>query len=137
MTQLAGRVLESLRLDVPRESRPATSTGSIGIAFDEPGITSEQLLRNADIAMYKAKEGGKNGFETYRKEMYAAVLARIEQERELRAAIRDGDLLADYQPIVDLETSRVIGSRRSCDGPTRSAVWSTPASSCPWPRSWD
>ena len=109
VTQLAGRILESLRLDVPRESRPATSTGSIGIAFDEPGITSEQLLRNADIAMYKAKEGGKNGFETYRKEMHAAVLARIEQERELRAAIRDGDLLAHYQPIVDLETSRVIG----------------------------
>jgi EAL domain-containing protein (putative c-di-GMP-specific phosphodiesterase class I) len=59
--------------------------------------------------MYRAKEGGKNGFETYRKEMHAAVLARIEQERELRAAIRDGDLLAHYQPIVDLETSRVIG----------------------------
>ncbi len=109
VTQLAGRIVESLRLDVPRESRPATSTGSIGIAFDEPGITSEQLLRNADIAMYRAKEGGKNGFETYRNEMHAAVLARIEQERELRAAIRDGDLLAHYQPIVDLDSGRVIG----------------------------
>ena len=109
VTQMAGRILESLRMEVPSESRPATSAGSIGIAFDEPGITSEQLLRNADIAMYKAKEGGKNGFETYRKEMHAAVLARIEQERELRAAIRDGDLLAHYQPIYDLDTHHVIG----------------------------
>ena len=107
--QMARRILESLHLDVPSESRPATSAGSIGIAFDEPGITSEQLLRNADIAMYKAKEGGKNGFETYREEMHAAVLARIEQERELRAAIRDGDLLAHYQPIFDLDTHRVVG----------------------------
>ena len=56
ITTLAGRILEALRLTVPSENRSATSAGSIGIAFDEPGITSEQLLRNADIAMYKAKE---------------------------------------------------------------------------------
>jgi diguanylate cyclase (GGDEF)-like protein/PAS domain S-box-containing protein len=109
VTALARRILESLRLAVPSGSRSATSAGSIGIAFDEPGITSEQLLRNADIAMYKAKESGKNRFEVYREEMHAAVLARIEQERELRAAIHDGDLLAHYQPIYDLDTRRIIG----------------------------
>jgi predicted signal transduction protein with EAL and GGDEF domain len=106
---LAQRILESLRLAVPTGSRSATSAGSIGIAFDEPGITCEQLLRNADIAMYKAKEGGKDRFEVYREEMHAAVLARVEQERELRAAILDGDLLAHYQPIRDLDTRRIIG----------------------------
>ena len=94
---------------VPDGTRSASSAGSIGIAFDEPGITSEQLLRNADIAMYKAKESGKNRFEVYREEMHAAVLARIEQERELRAAIHDGDLLTHYQPIYDLDTRRIIG----------------------------
>jgi diguanylate cyclase (GGDEF)-like protein len=106
---LAGRILESLRLAVPPGNRSSASAGSIGIAFDEPGITSEQLLRNADIAMYKAKESGKDRFEVYRKEMHAAVLARIEQERELRAAIHDDDLLTHYQPIYDLATRRIIG----------------------------
>ena len=102
ITTLAGRILEALRLTVPSENRSATSAGSIGIAFDEPGITSEQLLRNADIAMYKAKERGKDRFEVYREEMHAAVLARIEQESALRAAIqrrRPGHVLpADLRP---------------------------------------
>jgi diguanylate cyclase (GGDEF)-like protein/PAS domain S-box-containing protein len=106
---LAGRILESLRSAVPPGNRSSASAGSIGIAFDEPGITSEQLLRNADIAMYKAKESGKDRFEVYREEMHAAVLARIEQERELRAVIHDDDLLTHYQPIYDLATRRIIG----------------------------
>ncbi len=106
---LARRILESLRSAAQDGTQSASSAGSIGIAFDESGITSEQLLRNADIAMYKAKEGGKNRFEIYQKEMHAAVLARIEQERELRAAIHDGDLLTHYQPIYDLTTRRIIG----------------------------
>ena len=109
ITMLAERILESLRLDVPPGTRISASAGSIGIAFDEPGITSEKLLRNADIAMYKAKESGKDRFEVYRQEMHAAVLARIEQERELRAAIHDADLLTHYQPIYDLATRRIIG----------------------------
>ena len=106
---LAQRILDLLRLAVPNGTRSSVSAGSIGVAFDEPGITSEQLLRNADIAMYKAKEGGKDRFEIYREEMHAAVVARIEQERDLRAAIHDGDLLTHYQPIYDLDTRRIIG----------------------------
>jgi diguanylate cyclase (GGDEF)-like protein len=109
ITQLAGRILESLRLAVPSGARSLAAAGSIGIAFDEPGITSEQLLRNADIAMYQAKESGKDRFEIYRKEMHAAVLDRIEQERELRAAILEGDLLTHYQPIYDLTSRRIVG----------------------------
>jgi diguanylate cyclase (GGDEF)-like protein/PAS domain S-box-containing protein len=109
VTTLAQRILDSLRLAVQRGTRSSASAGSIGIAFDEPGITSEQLLRNADIAMYKAKEGGKDRFEIYREEMHAAVLARITQERDLRGAILDGDLLTHYQPMYDLDTRRIIG----------------------------
>jgi diguanylate cyclase (GGDEF)-like protein/PAS domain S-box-containing protein len=109
ITILAGRILESLRVAVPQGTRSTGSAGSIGIAYDEPGITSEQLLRNADIAMYRAKESGKDRFEIYRKEMHAAVLERIEQERELRAAVHDSDLLTHYQPIFDLATRRIVG----------------------------
>jgi diguanylate cyclase (GGDEF)-like protein/PAS domain S-box-containing protein len=109
ITLLAMRILESLRLAVRPGTRSSASAGSLGIAFDEPDITSEQLLRNADIAMYKAKESGKDRFEIYREEMHVAVLARIQQERELRAAVHDSDLLTHYQPIYDLATRRIIG----------------------------
>jgi len=109
ITGLAERILDSLRPSVRLGTKAVNSTGSIGIAFDETGITSEQLLRNADIAMYKAKSLGKNRYEVYRDEMHALVLARIELENELRTAIFAGDLLAHYQPIVDLRTREIVG----------------------------
>ena len=59
--------------------------------------------------MYKAKESGKNRYEVYRDEMHALVLARIELEDELRAAILGGNLLTHYQPIFDLRTHAVVG----------------------------
>ncbi len=109
ITALAGRILDSLRPAVRLGTKSVNSTGSIGIAFDEQDITSEQLLRNADIAMYRAKSMGKNRSEVYREEMHALVLARIELENELRTAIFAGDLLAHYQPIVDLHSRSIVG----------------------------
>ena len=109
ITELAERILESLRPLVLLRPKAVSSAGSIGIAFDVEGITSEQLLRNADIAMYKAKESGKNRYEVYRDEMHALVLARIELEDELRAAILGGNLITHYQPIFDLRTHAVVG----------------------------
>ncbi len=109
ITALAERILDSLRPAVRLGTKSVNSAGSIGVAFDETGITSEQLLRNADIAMYRAKSMGKNRYEVYRDEMHALVLARVELENELRTAIFAGDLLAHYQPIVDLRSHQVVG----------------------------
>jgi diguanylate cyclase (GGDEF)-like protein len=109
VTALAERILESLRPLVLLSTKAVSSAGSIGIAFDVEDITSEQLLRNADIAMYKAKESGKNRYEVYRDEMHALVLARIELEDELRAAILGGNLITHYQPIFDLRSHAVVG----------------------------
>jgi diguanylate cyclase (GGDEF)-like protein/PAS domain S-box-containing protein len=106
---LARRLLERLRRPVRLEGKTVSAAGSIGIAFAEVGVTSEQLLRNADIAMYRAKDGGKDRFEVYRDEMHAMVLARLEHEDELRRAIVSGALVAHYQPIMDLRTNRLIG----------------------------
>ena len=100
--ELAQQILESLRLPVRVGTKTLSGACSIGIAFDEEDITSEQLLRNADIAMYQAKKRGKDRFEVYRPEMHTFVLARIELEEELRAAISGGDLVAYYQPVLDL-----------------------------------
>jgi diguanylate cyclase (GGDEF)-like protein len=106
---LAQQILDALRVPVRLGTKTISCAGSIGIAFDEEGITSEQLLRNADIAMYQAKKRGKDCFEVYRPEMHTFVLARIELEEELRAAISAGDLIAYYQPQLDLRSNRVVG----------------------------
>jgi diguanylate cyclase (GGDEF)-like protein/PAS domain S-box-containing protein len=109
VTAVAERILEALRHPVVLGGKPVSSAGSVGVAFEVEGITSEQLLRNADIAMYKAKELGRNRFEVYRDEMHALVLARVELEDELRAAILGGNLIAHYQPIFDLQRRSVVG----------------------------
>ena len=106
---LAHRILDALRPPVRLGTKSVSSAVSIGIAFDEADVTSEQLLRNADIAMYQAKRLGKNRFEVYRDEMHASVLARLELEQELREAINEGGLVVHYQPIFDLQADRVVG----------------------------
>ena len=109
ITSLAQHILEALRPPVRLGSKSVSSAVSIGIAFNEPGTTSEQLLRNADIAMYKAKAFGKDRFEVFADEMHASVLERLELEEELREAIRNGDLAVHYQPIMDLNAHSVVG----------------------------
>ena len=98
VTDLAQRMLDSLRPPVRLGAKSVGAAGSIGIAFDEEGMTIEQLLRNADIAMYQAKNFGKDRFEVYRDEMHALVLARVELEEELKAAIFNGDLTRTPSP---------------------------------------
>jgi diguanylate cyclase (GGDEF)-like protein/PAS domain S-box-containing protein len=109
VTELAKRILDALRPAVRLGTNLVHAEGSIGIAFDAEGITSEQILRNADIAMYQAKKLGKNRYEVYRNEMHALVLARAEMEDELTAAVRAGKLVAYYQPIINLHTHKVAG----------------------------
>ena len=88
-------------------------TASVGIAVTAPGAVSqspETLLRNADTAMYRAKEGGRAGWELFDDAMRDRVLERFEVERGLRAGMETGDLALAYQPMVDLRTGRVCGA---------------------------
>ncbi len=88
-------------------------TSIVGIAVTAPGAVSqspEMLLRNADTAMYRAKEGGRAGWELFDDAMRDRVLERFEVERRLRAGMETGDLALAYQPMVDLQTGRVSGA---------------------------
>ncbi|HEU5171615.1 MAG TPA: EAL domain-containing protein [Gemmatimonadales bacterium] len=82
---------------------------SIGIAAAGGDESADELLRNADVAMYAAKRGGKGRSEIYRTDMHAGVHARLELESALRDGIDRDELTLHYQPIVCLRTGRVRG----------------------------
>jgi len=86
---------------------------SVGIAHARPEDGAEELLRNADVAMYRAKRRGQGGHEVFAPEMHAALLDRLALEADLRDAVVDGafgDFHVLYQPIVELAGGRATGA---------------------------
>lgn len=77
--------------------------------FPQDGEDAETLLKKADLAMYRAKDMGRNTFQFYQPEMNASAGARLNLERRLRRALRDGEFLLHYQPQVDIVTGQIVG----------------------------
>lgn len=120
----ADRVLTALRDPVVlADESSQTVSASIGIAYVSSGgagisgaggeetgwgtDSAEALLRDADLAMYRAKENGGARYSVFDTELRTQALARLEVERELRRAIRTGQLVVHYQPIIDIRTGQV------------------------------
>jgi diguanylate cyclase (GGDEF)-like protein/PAS domain S-box-containing protein len=106
--EVAERLQAAFRRTFTVDGTEVSAGVSIGIAFATSRTSCDQLLRNADLAMYTAKRRGKGRFETYEDEMHARALERLQVEAELRHAIKRGELVLDYQPIVELATGRVV-----------------------------
>ena len=105
---MARRLLEHLNEPYELEGHKVVATASLGIATSAPGYRRpEDVLRDADIAMYKAKALGPGSLATFDASMYAGAMARMRTETELRQAIELDQLELHYQPIVDLATGRV------------------------------
>ena len=108
---ITARVLESLEVPVSFEGREWEITASVGVAMSfSAQDRAGDLLRNADIAMYRAKNKGKARYEIFDTKMSAAALERLQLEVELRQAVKWNQLRLDYQPLIDLETEAVIGT---------------------------
>ncbi len=91
--------------------RELTITASIGISvFPYDGEESQLLMQNADTAMYRAKENGKNNFQFYSKEMSHRALQRLNMENALRHALERDEFTLHYQPIIDIGSGRAIGA---------------------------
>jgi diguanylate cyclase (GGDEF)-like protein/PAS domain S-box-containing protein len=88
--------------------REISVTASVGVAFADGGAPGH-LLRNADVAMARAKASGGGRVEVFAAHMHADVMRRLEMASDLRAAVTSGRLALEYQPVVELATSRVIG----------------------------
>jgi len=107
---VAERILGAFNLPVKTGAIEMVVACSIGIAISDPkSLDPEDLLRNADVAMYRAKARGKRTFEMFELSMHAAALERLEMENDLRVAIERNELLIEYQPIVWMDTERVYG----------------------------
>ncbi len=108
-THVAERLISRFREPVRIENRALIASVSIGIACAEPGMSSEQLLRNADLAMYAAKRQGKGGYELFAAGMHTEAVARLEMEGDLRAADVEREFWVAYQPVVELASGRIAG----------------------------
>jgi diguanylate cyclase (GGDEF)-like protein/PAS domain S-box-containing protein len=84
-------------------------TVSIGVALAEPGDVAEELLRDADAAVYEAKERGRDRVQLFDSTVRSQVVERLDIERALRYAIERDELLLEFQPIIDLPTGRING----------------------------
>ncbi|WP_240506483.1 putative bifunctional diguanylate cyclase/phosphodiesterase [Thermoactinospora rubra] len=87
--------------------RDVALTASVGVAFAEDGVPSGDLIRNADVAMARAKELGGRRVEVFAAHMHADVVRRLEIAADLQRALMEGQFAIEYQPVVDLATSRV------------------------------
>lgn len=91
--------------------RDIVITSSLGVAVcPRDGEDQSALLRNADTALYRAKEAGRNNFQFYAAGMNQRLLARLNMERDLRQALERGEFLLHYQPQVNLASGAIIGA---------------------------
>ncbi|EXF95627.1 membrane protein [Pseudomonas fluorescens HK44] len=110
-TLIVQRMLETLHQ--PFELKGATSrvTGSIGVAiFPGDGSCTEDLVRHADTAMYRAKEAGRNAYQFYQREMTLLIQQRVSLEQALRRALARNEFEIWYQPKLDLLTGQIEGA---------------------------
>jgi diguanylate cyclase (GGDEF)-like protein len=108
--KVAGRIQEELQKPIDLGAKKAFVSASIGIISNLTGYSeTEDVLRDADLAMYHAKSQGKARYEIFSIEMRDRAITILELERELFSALERCELALDYQPIVSLSSERIIG----------------------------
>jgi diguanylate cyclase (GGDEF)-like protein/PAS domain S-box-containing protein len=125
LTTLAHRVVDALDEPVTAPDGGQVHLGAAaGVALAEPGTTAEQLLANADLAMYDVQRRTGRGVQGFDATLAQQATARLTTERDLRAADLDRDLRAYYQPVVCLATGRVSAAEALLrwEHPTRGLV---------------
>lgn len=105
----AQHLLDEIAQPVTIDDATLTLTASIGIAmFPEDGPDADSLLKHADIALYEAKEGGRNAYRLFSREMNVQLGEHIALEQALRGALNTEQIYVEYQPVVDLQTGLLV-----------------------------
>lgn len=107
---VAQRILDVLKPCFTIHKHKFFVGGSIGITlYPQDGQTTEELIKNADLAMYKAKRAGKNTYRFFEPEMNEQAMRRVKMEARLRQAIENNDFIVHYQPLVDIADGHITG----------------------------
>ncbi len=107
---VAERIQELLGMTFSIEGNEVFVTASIGIAHSDTGYRSpDEIMRDADIAMYRAKAAGKARYEIFDRNMHQSAVALLKLETELRLGVQNNDFAMHYQPIVDLVSGHIVG----------------------------
>jgi diguanylate cyclase (GGDEF)-like protein/PAS domain S-box-containing protein len=107
--QIASAVTDAFRQPLSIDGNELFVTTSVGVALSEPGSDTEQVLRNADIAMYNAKASGKGRHVVFHARMQEQLSERLRLEDDLSQAISRDEFFLEFQPIVDLKTNELLG----------------------------
>ncbi len=108
--ELTERIQKELQKPVQLGSMEVAISASIGITFSTNGYqTSDQIIRDADIAMYKAKSKGKAQYALFDSSLHQHVTAQLQLESELRRALGQGQIYLEYQPICELRGRKLVG----------------------------
>jgi diguanylate cyclase (GGDEF)-like protein len=107
---IAEAVTAALRDPIELHGRELVSTGSVGVVAWAGQPSAEEMVRDADVAMYRAKDAGRGRWTLFDSSMRDDVEHRVDTEIELRRALRGEDLWVAYQPLVDMTDERVVGA---------------------------
>ena len=110
VAKIASKLLDTVRQPVELADREFYVSASMGISlYPADGLDAEVLIKNADTAMYRAKEQGRDGYQLYTPAMNASALERLAIENGLRKALAQDALDVHYQPVIDLASGRIHG----------------------------
>lgn len=107
---IADNLTTVLEHNVRLNDQETFTSASVGIAmYPQDGTTSGTLLKNADTAMFRAKENGRRCFQFYKPEMSVNAMERLELENSIRNAMENNELMVHYQPIIDIHNNEIAG----------------------------
>ena len=107
--RIAAAITQSFNSPLLFDGGETPMSASVGVAFSQPDNDTDQLLRNADIAMYKAKAAGKGRFVVFHPRMQEQLRHRLRLEEDMQRALERNEFFLEYQPVIDLTHRELLG----------------------------
>ena len=109
-TRVAERIISAMHQKLVIEGKEVFVHGSVGIVITHGGETADDVLRNADVAMYAAKARGKDRYQVFDGAMHEGVMERLDLKADLQRAVERHEFVVHYQPQIDLTDKRIVGA---------------------------